>query len=117
MSIFLGLAAAVSILLILIGYAMDRSGIEGGINGANGLPLIVLTVISIAWSFIVCIILAIMGAWGPFWTILISTGPVHIAVLRFFVWRLERQARRKIDQYTAFKKMVQDKTASFRNKK
>lgn len=69
MDLFLNIAFGLSLFLILCGYLMDLAAVKGGIDGANGLPIFMLSMISFVGSFPVALIAWIFGGWNTAWPI------------------------------------------------
>ena len=61
MTPFLSLALGLSLTVILIGYLADLSAVNARINGANGLPMLV---VSFLGSFIIAIVAVLFGGWA-----------------------------------------------------
>lgn len=85
----------ISVSLMLFGYAMDRAAVEGEIKGANGLPIFLMTNLSIGIWAIAAIVSIFLSGWGMFFLIILLTKPFNIGLLRFLVWRLETVGHRK----------------------
>ncbi|MFP5481020.1 MAG: hypothetical protein ACLGIE_15245 [Alphaproteobacteria bacterium] len=94
MTLFLGLCVGLSLTLILLGYLMDRGGILGRVNGANGLPILVAVIVSFLFSLVVALIAGIFGGWAMLGWILLLTLPYHLGLFAFLVWRLQSLATR-----------------------
>ena len=96
MDLFLNIAFGLSLFLILCGYLMDLAAVKGGIDGANGLPIFMLSMISFVGSFPVALIAWIFGGWSTAWPILLGTVPYHLGLVFLLVKHLEYVARRRI---------------------
>ena len=95
LTLFLEIAFGLSLLLILSGYLMDLGAILGGVEGANGLPIFMMTMISFVGSFPVAIIAWIFGGWGYAWPIFLGTVPYHLGLVFLLVKHLEFVGRRR----------------------
>jgi hypothetical protein len=98
----------ISIALMLFGYLMDRAAVEGEIKGANGLPIFLMTNLSIGVWAIAAIVSIFLSGWGMFFLIIILTKPFNIGLLRFLVWRLETVGRRKTTIRAELKREIRD---------
>ena len=85
----------ISVALMLFGYAMDRAAIKGEISGANGLPIFLMTNLSIGIWAVAAIVSIFLSGWGMFFLIIGLTMPFNMGLLRYLVWRLETLGRRK----------------------
>lgn len=94
MALFLGISVALSLILILIGFRMDRSAIKARINGANGLPVLAALVVSFLASLGIAAVAGIFGGWAMFGWVILFTLPYHIALGALVIWRLQRLASR-----------------------
>ncbi|MCL7406788.1 hypothetical protein MWN63_12425 [Paradonghicola geojensis] len=95
MTLFLGIALGLSLLLIFGGYLMDLGAVIGGVDGATGLPIFVLSMISFIGSFPVPILAWIFGGWDYAWPIILGISPYHLGLVFLLVKHLEFIARRK----------------------
>ena len=95
LTLFLEIAFGLSLLLILSGYLMDLGAILGGVDGANGLPIFMMTMISFVGSFPVALIAWIFGGWGYAWPIFLGTVPYHLGLVFLLVKHLEFVGRRR----------------------
>ena len=95
LTLFLEIALGLSLLLILSGYLMDLGAILGGVEGANGLPIFMMTMISFVGSFPVAVIAWIFGGWGYAWPIFLGTVPYHLGLVFLLVKHLEFVGRRR----------------------
>ena len=93
--LFLEIAFGLSLLLILSGYLMDLGAIRGGVEGANGLPIFMMTMISFVVSFPVAVIAWIFGGWEYAWPIFLGTVPYHLGLVFLLVKHLEFVGRRR----------------------
>lgn len=85
----------ISVALMLFGYLMDRAAVEGEIKGANGLPIFLMTNLSIGVWAVAAIVSIFLSGWGMFFLIIFLTKPFNIALLQFLVWRLENVRKQK----------------------
>lgn len=89
MTIFLSIALALSLTVILIGFFADRSAVKSHINGANGLPILVALVVSFIGSLVVAIVAALFGGWAMLGWVLLFSVPYHGALGGLLIWRLQ----------------------------
>ena len=95
MTLFLDIALGLSLLLIFGGYLMDLGAVIGGVDGAAGLPIFVLSMISFVGSFPVAILAWIFEGWDYAWPIFLGTVPYHLGLVFLLVKHLEFIAHRK----------------------
>ena len=94
MTIFYGIALALSLAILLGGYLMDRSAIHDRINGANGLPMLAALVVSIAGSLLVALIAAVVQGWAMLVVVIAASAIYHLALGWFLIGRLQSFATR-----------------------
>jgi hypothetical protein len=92
---YLTVFICISVALMLFGYAMDRAMVDGEIKGSNGLPIFLMTELSMGVWAIAAVVSIFLSGWGMFFLILFLTKPFNFALLKFLVWRLETVGRRK----------------------
>ena len=95
MPTYLTVFLCISVALILFGYAMDRAMVDGEIKGSNGLPIFLMTELSMGVWAIAAVVSIFLSGWGMFFLILFLKKPFTFALLKFLVWRLETVGRRK----------------------
>lgn len=94
MTLFLTLAACLSLAVILLGYWADRAAIAARINGANGLPVLVALIASFLLSLGTATVAGIWGGWSMLGAVLATTVAAHVTLGGVLIWRLQRLATR-----------------------
>jgi ABC-type multidrug transport system fused ATPase/permease subunit len=92
MTLFLGIAGALSLAIILTGFFVDRAAIKGRVNGGNGLPILVAVIVSFVLSLAVAGVAGIFGGWQPMGWILLLTVPYHVGMIAVLARRLQALA-------------------------
>lgn len=99
----------ISVTLMLFGYLMDKAAVEGEIKGANGLPIFLMTNLSIGVWAIAAILSIFLSGWGMFFLIILLTKPFNIALLQFLVWRLETVRKQKTTVRAELKREMRER--------
>lgn len=89
MTIFLGAALCLSLIVILGGFLMDRGGIVAKVNGANGLPLLAALILSFVGSLAVALIAGVFAGWAMLGRVLLFSVLYHPALGALLLWRLQ----------------------------
>lgn len=92
MTIFLTIAFILSLLMILLAFAMDMSAVRARINGANGLPLLVALLVSAGGSLFVTLIAGLFEGWAFAGKIFLFSVVYHVAIATLTIWRLQSTA-------------------------
>ena len=64
MPTYLTVFLCISVALILFGYAMDRAMVDGEIKGSNGLPIFLMTELSMGVWAIAAVVSIFLSGWG-----------------------------------------------------
>ncbi|PWC78673.1 hypothetical protein [Azospirillum sp. TSH64] len=94
MVLLLSISLTLSLVVLLGAAAMERAAILGRINGANGLTILVVLVVSAAASLVVAVLAGWIGGWGAMLTVLVGSALYHWAMAKLLLSGLQGIASR-----------------------